>query len=95
MLRILLVAPALIAMLVACQPVANPVPDEPAPGDDACGASAYQDLVGQDARLLAAMTFPAPMRVIRPGEAVTMDFAPNRLNVEVDEQERISRVYCG
>ncbi|HCX66949.1 MAG: hypothetical protein CMI61_11075 [Parvibaculum sp.] len=37
----------------------------------------------------------ATIRVIRPGEAVTEDFRPDRLNVELDEEENVSRVYCG
>jgi len=37
----------------------------------------------------------ATIRVIRPGEAVTKDFRPDRLNVELDEEENVSRVYCG
>lgn len=35
------------------------------------------------------------MRAIRPGQAVTMDYRPDRLNVELDANDRINRVYCG
>jgi hypothetical protein len=87
--------PALAALvLAACEPMAEtpePVPAE----EDACGASGLQDLVGQDVSVVAAMTFLAPMRIIRPGEAVTMDFNPARLNVELDAADVIVRVYCG
>jgi hypothetical protein len=65
------------------------------PGDDACGASALQDLVGQPARVLDGMRFADPVRVIRPGMAVTMDYSPNRLNIEIDAAEVIARVVCG
>jgi len=41
------------------------------------------------------MTFPAPMRVIRPGMAVTLDYSEERLNITVDKKNRISDVYCG
>ena len=34
-------------------------------------------------------------RVIRPGQAVTMDADPQRLNIEVDETGRIRRLRCG
>lgn len=37
----------------------------------------------------------ASIRVIRPGEAVTKDFRPDRLNVELDEEGKVTRVYCG
>ncbi len=51
--------------------------------------------MGQEVGVVAAMTFPAPMRIIRPGEAVTMEFNPARLNFELDGANRIARVYCG
>ncbi len=76
--------------------MAMPPSSDPAPAeDDACGASGLQDLVGQEVGVVAAMTFPAPMRIIRPGEAVTMEFNPARLNFELDGANRIARVYCG
>jgi Peptidase inhibitor I78 family len=34
-------------------------------------------------------------RVIRPGEPVTMDVDPLRLNVELDQNGRIHRLRCG
>jgi hypothetical protein len=34
-------------------------------------------------------------RVIKPGEPVTMDVDPLRLNVELDENGRIHRLRCG
>lgn len=62
----------------------------------ACGAPGLQYLVGQDEGALAAMTFAADrVRVIRPGQAVTMDYAPARLNIELDGTGRIVRVFCG
>lgn len=35
------------------------------------------------------------IRVIRPGDVVTMDYRPDRLNVEVGEDGRIKRLRCG
>jgi len=35
------------------------------------------------------------MRVIRPGMAVTMDFREDRVNVEVDADNRVISVRCG
>jgi uncharacterized protein involved in copper resistance len=37
----------------------------------------------------------AAIRVIRPDQAVTQDFRPDRLNVELDAEDNITRVYCG
>lgn len=82
----LMLAPALAACVM-------PEPDDPLA--DACGASALQGLVGQPAQVLAAMTFAQPLRVIRPGQPVTMDYSPARLNIEIDASEKISRVSCG
>lgn len=37
----------------------------------------------------------ATVRVIRPGEPVTMDYRANRLNVELDDGDKIVRIFCG
>ncbi|MBX3506821.1 MAG: hypothetical protein KF895_15175 [Parvibaculum sp.] len=37
----------------------------------------------------------ATIRIIRPGTAVTKDFRPDRLNVDVNEEEIVTRIYCG
>lgn len=87
---------AIAALLPLAACVAQPVPaPEPLPDSSVCGAAGLQTLVGQPRSVLAAMTFPAPMRVIGPGMAVTMDFNPDRLNVEYDRTETITRVFCG
>lgn len=89
--------PALIlslAVLVACTVGDAPVIPPPASGD-ACGASGLQSLVGQPAALLETMRFGVPVRVIRPGMAVTMDYRADRLDIEIDRRETISRVTCG
>ena len=79
--------------LAACGPLPDPVLPEPVP--DACGAAALQGLVGADGQRLSTMKFGVPVRIIRPGMAVTMDFSPSRLNIEIDAKDRISRVSCG
>jgi len=35
------------------------------------------------------------LRWIPPGTAVTMDYRPDRLNIELDAQGRITRIGCG
>lgn len=64
-------------------------------GPDACHASELQGLVGQPGAVLATMRLGQPLRVIRFGMAVTMDYDPARLNISLDRQERIERVNCG
>lgn len=34
-------------------------------------------------------------RVIRPGQAVTMDYRSDRLNIELDAQDKIVAIRCG
>lgn len=72
---------------------AHGVSDVPVEG--ACGASALQELVGRDMSALAAMTFPDTTRFISPGDAITMDFSPSRLNFDLDENGVITRIWCG
>ena len=82
---------ALIA-LTACTEIA---PNPPATGEQTCGADLDSALIGQSADVLAAMIFPAPMRIIKPGMAITMDYNPDRLNIDIDKHNKISRVWCG
>ncbi|WP_242112765.1 I78 family peptidase inhibitor [Luteimonas aquatica] len=73
-------------------------PVDPMPAD--CNAAAAQSYVGQaasDANLDAVRgaTGAKNVRVIKPGDAVTMDFRSDRLNIELDAQGRIARIGCG
>jgi hypothetical protein len=74
----------------ACQMVPPPV-NLPT----ACGAADLQGLVGQPASVLQTMKFGVQTRIIRPGDMVTEDYSESRLNIEIDANEKISRVYCG
>ncbi len=35
------------------------------------------------------------VRVIRPGQAVTKDFSPDRLNLDLDADDKVVRAHCG
>jgi hypothetical protein len=83
---------ALIACVEAAPP--NPSPVDPLPPANACGADALQDLVGQTAKRLETMRFGQEVRILRPGMAVTADYVPTRLNIEIDAAETIVRVSC-
>jgi len=77
--------------LAACVDAGPPPAQTPT-----CSAQGgYESLVGKSADILSSMTFPAPVRLIRPGMVVTMDYNPDRLNIEIDDRNRISRVWCG
>lgn len=89
----------LVLGAAACVPVSPPYAGDPGPvpggGVNACGALDLQYLVGAPVRDLEAIQFNKPVRVIYPDMAVTMDYNADRLNVEVDRADRISRVTCG
>lgn len=90
-------------------PSAQPQPPAPAPeasasqavieGDE-CGASKLSRYLNQ---LPAADTLAQigaavghdRIRTIRPGDVVTMDMRPDRLNVEIGEDGRIKLFRCG
>ena len=83
--------PAFLA-LAACQsPAAGPTPLDFTPR---CGADRLQGLIGQDAGIIPEIEIDAPLRVIHPGMEVTADYNPARLNIAVDENGIITRVWC-
>ena len=76
--------------LAACQPM----PDATTPRPDTCNLSAHQSLVGTPVSLAQ---FPGveTVRIIPPNSPVTMDYLPERLNVETDAKGTIQRLSCG
>jgi hypothetical protein len=84
-----------VLFLAACWSIPAPEPVPEGPDLAQCGADALQGLVGQPASVLQTMKFGQETRIIRPDTAVTMDFRPDRLNIEIDAAEQIVRVQCG
>jgi len=91
----------LLGMLAACGSgvqVSAPVssgPTIPPPQSDTCQATPYARLIGQDATALERELILRQVRLIRPGDAVTQDFRPVRLNFEIGPDNRILRIFCG
>lgn len=81
------------ALILALALVGCVESEEPRVGT--CGAEGMQSLVGQSRDVLAAMTLPAGSRVIEPGSRITRDYRAERLNIDVDAEGRIARVWCG
>src|SRR5690606_5907223 len=105
-IAVLLAAPLAFAV-VACSPAREPAPVNGAPPKivdgglgGSCDAKAAEQYVGQMldeavGERAKAATGARGVRVIRPGMAVTMDYRAGRLNIEVDDDGRITKVSCG
>lgn len=90
-----LIAP--LALLAACATPLPQVPEGPAlppVAQDTCNANQYGNLIGQDATALEDVLIMRQVRVIRPGQAVTMDFRPERINFNIGADNRISTIAC-
>lgn len=100
-----MIAGAALLLLAACttSPEAGPpalVHDDDDNGDYHCNADGLQDMVGRPATAeLGAdaqqRSHSRALRWIRPGDAVTMDFREDRLNINLDAQDRVERFTCG
>lgn len=94
MTRPLVALPALVLVLAGCDPVlvvGTPPPDDA----DACGAPGLESLLGEPAQAVTSMVLANPYRIIAPGQAVTDDYSPGRINFELDGNGRIARIFCG
>ena len=83
------------SLLAACKAGGVPSQTPPQPDTDPCGSKPLQHLIGGDAGQIELMEFSDPVRIIQWNSAVTMDFNPNRLNVVVDQDSKVGRIYCG
>lgn len=97
-----LIAPLALAACAEMKKGAEDVKDKVAanePVDTAegrtCGADTRQDWVGQSVSVLNNVTLPKGARVLFPTTPATMDFRPDRLNIEVNKADKIARVFCG
>jgi len=66
--------------------------------DDLCNSMAAQEYVGtvatDEVRAALSQIAPERIRYINPGDAVTADYRPGRMNVAMDESGTISSIYC-
>ena len=104
---LLLCAP-LLALTACATPTAPASPPSPAPAPampppalgGECNAANAQFAVGRsvDAALqddARQRSGARTVRVIRPGDAVTMDYSTQRLNLELDAAGKVARARCG
>ena len=85
----------LIALIALAGCTAAPPPPIPPQIEDTCGAADFADLIGQDATMLERNLRLGMVRVIRPGDAVSQDFRPARINFMIGADETIRTVNCG
>ncbi len=74
---------------------AVPGPTLPPEGADTCGARPYAYLIGQPATALERVLIMRSIRILRPNDIVTMDFAAERINFMIGTNEEIASIRCG
>lgn len=93
-------APAAPAIEPAAAPIEPqpmpqpPAPDPTAPVADACGAAQYAALLGKPVTEPGVPPEGPNVRHIRPDTQVTMDFRPDRLNIDIDAAGVITGFRC-
>jgi hypothetical protein len=75
-------------------PAATPAPPAD-PAADTCNMAQYASLVGKPSTDAGVPPASATVRIIKPGDQVTMDFQATRLNIEVGADGAITAVRCG
>jgi hypothetical protein len=93
-----MVSAALVLALAACVP--HPPEGAPPPPSGQCDADPAASVVGREAtaELVAEarrLSGARQVRVIRPGQMVTMEYSAERLNLHVDARNRVERLACG
>lgn len=91
-----LILPAATLALAGCAP--QPAPElPPAPG--MCNAAPAQGLVGRDAAAsmdeAKALAGAQTVRVYKQDAVITLDYRGDRVNLVVDDANRILEVKCG
>lgn len=101
MMRTVLLIVPVLALLAGCSQLhevgLGKDPDAP---PDTCGLGKTKRFIGVPAgpevlAEISTLVGEKNVRAIRPGDAVTMDFRPDRLNVEIGAGGRIERLRCG
>ncbi|MCE8018362.1 hypothetical protein HOP62_19975 [Halomonas sp. MCCC 1A17488] len=77
-----------------------PKPPRVSGSEDACGAQRVQDRLGRryDEALgesIRRESGAATLRVIRPGQAYTLEYRGDRINVHIDDGDTITDIGCG
>ncbi|MDZ4335035.1 MAG: I78 family peptidase inhibitor [Pseudomonas sp.] len=97
-LRHALASLSLLALLAGCS--SQPPAQQTAEITGDCSVDNLSGVLGQNAsaELIEQVQQQAnakTLRVLAPGDAATMDYNPQRLNIDIDESEVIIRLTCG
>lgn len=88
-------APETPVMPAASTPEAPPVAETPTmPPEDACKATSYAALIGKPITEPGVPAEGPDVRYLRPNSQMTMDFRPDRLNIEIDASDIITGFRC-
>ncbi len=60
-----------------------------------CKAEEYQYLIGESIENVNSMDFENKVRIIKPNMMVDMRFISTRLNIRVDDDGKIVKIFCG
>lgn len=83
----------LVSMLAGCGALPQTGSGPKSAPAEACNAGAYQAIVGMDAT--SALAIPEPKREYIIGTPVTGDFVPERVNIQLDDNDVIVAITCG
>jgi len=97
-----LLVPVIVLLLSvgACSTMPPPSDVTPPPSAGRCNADAARFAIGREptpdlVERARAESGSATVRVIRPGDVVTMDHREDRLNLDVNERNAITGARCG
>ena len=97
-LRHLLASLSMLTLLAGCS--SPPTAEQAAEISGACNVDTIRGVLGQTANAarieqVQQQANANTLRVLAPGDAATMDYNPQRLNIDIDESEVIIRLTCG
>lgn len=92
-------AGSMLAATACTATTGRPNPPPPPPAEVDCGAGQLGAYIGQPASdqvlaLIRQWRGDNPIRVLKPGSMMTMDYLPGRLNIFLDEKDRIKEFKC-
>lgn len=98
--KAMIVAGGVALLMAGCAMDGDHERPPPLPKPTACKADRVQSLRGREAdqRTIKAaqrMARARSVRVLQPGQPMTMDYREDRLNIEVDGRNRIVSARCG